>query len=227
MSTNFPTSLDTLTNPASGDPLNNPSHSAQHANVNDAIEAIEAKVGITGVGFNPASAAAAASVVLHEDTDNGTNKITVTAPSAVASDKVLTLPDASGTLALLETVYPVGSIYINAAVDTNPATLLGFGTWAAFGAGKVMVGQDTGDTNFDVLEETGGEKTHLLTSSESGVPAHSHYIGAAVAGANVGGTPFAGTTNTVSSANNTAANAASAHNNLQPYIVVKMWKRTA
>jgi hypothetical protein len=47
MATNFPTSLDTLVNPASGDNVNSPSHAAQHANANDAIEALEAKVGIT------------------------------------------------------------------------------------------------------------------------------------------------------------------------------------
>jgi len=46
MATNFPTSLDALTNPASGDALSSPSHSAQHANANDAIEALQAKVGI-------------------------------------------------------------------------------------------------------------------------------------------------------------------------------------
>ena len=46
MATNFPTSLDTLTNPTSSDSLNSPSHSAQHANVNDAVEALQAKVGI-------------------------------------------------------------------------------------------------------------------------------------------------------------------------------------
>lgn len=46
MATNFPTSLDSLTNPASGDSLANPSHSAQHTNANDAIEAIQAKIGI-------------------------------------------------------------------------------------------------------------------------------------------------------------------------------------
>jgi hypothetical protein len=45
MATNFPTSLDTLTNPSSSDSLNSPSHSAQHANSNDAIEALQAKVG--------------------------------------------------------------------------------------------------------------------------------------------------------------------------------------
>jgi hypothetical protein len=48
MATNFPTSLDSLTNPASGDSLSSPSHSAQHANVNDAVEALQAKVGVDG-----------------------------------------------------------------------------------------------------------------------------------------------------------------------------------
>ena len=41
MATNFPNSVDVLTNPVSNDSLNSPSHSAQHANANDAIEAIE------------------------------------------------------------------------------------------------------------------------------------------------------------------------------------------
>lgn len=48
MPTNFPTSLDSLTNPLSTDTLNNPSHSGQHANANDAIEALQAKVGVNG-----------------------------------------------------------------------------------------------------------------------------------------------------------------------------------
>ena len=48
MSTSFPSGLDALSNPSSTDKLNNPSHSAQHANANDALEAIEAKVGIDG-----------------------------------------------------------------------------------------------------------------------------------------------------------------------------------
>lgn len=48
MATNFPTTLDALTNPTSSDPLTNPSHADQHANANDAIEAIQAKVGVNG-----------------------------------------------------------------------------------------------------------------------------------------------------------------------------------
>jgi hypothetical protein len=46
MATNFPTSLDNLTNPASTNELDAPSHSQQHADANDAIEALETKVGI-------------------------------------------------------------------------------------------------------------------------------------------------------------------------------------
>ena len=67
---------------------------------------------------------------------------------------------------IFDKIYPVGSIYINATNNTNPATLLGFGTWVAFGAGKVPVGIDSSDTDFDVAEETGGAKTHTLTESE-------------------------------------------------------------
>ena len=48
MATSFPASLDTLTNPTSGDSLNSPSHSGQHADANDAIEALQAKVGVDG-----------------------------------------------------------------------------------------------------------------------------------------------------------------------------------
>ena len=48
MATNFPNSLDTLTNPNSTDSLSNPSHSEQHINLNDAVEAIEAKIGANG-----------------------------------------------------------------------------------------------------------------------------------------------------------------------------------
>jgi hypothetical protein len=129
---------------------------------------------------------------------------------------------------LLKLVYPVGSIYINASVDTNPATLLGFGTWTAFGAGRVMVGQDTSDVQFDVLEETGGAKTHLLTGAESGIQSHVHNVPVNSGGAGYG---VAATQPMQQSTINTSAvpntNAVTAHNNLQPYITVKMWKRTA
>ena len=60
--------------------------------------------------------------------------------------------------ALLAMRLPVGSLHVT--VDpTNPATTLGYGTWAAFGTGRVIVGVDVGDADFDTVEETGGSKT--------------------------------------------------------------------
>ena len=74
---------------------------------------------------------------------------------------------------VLDTVWPIGSVFI-AVVSTNPATLLGGGTWSAFGAGRVMVGLDSSDTDFDTVEETGGAKTVTLTAAQSGLPQHTH-----------------------------------------------------
>lgn len=67
--------------------------------------------------------------------------------------------------------WPVGSIFIS-AVTTNPNTLLGYGTWVAFSTGTMLVGIDSTQTEFDTLLETGGSKTHTLTTTE--IPAHTH-----------------------------------------------------
>ena len=133
----------------------------------------------------------------------------------------------------IESAYPVGSIYMNATNATNPATLLGFGTWVAFGAGRVPVGINSGDTDFDTAEETGGAKTHTLTESE--MPAHTHrpMNGSGGSETNPLGsdTGFSGMdsrTNFISATNLIEeTGGGQAHNNLQPYIVVHMWKRTA
>lgn len=122
---------------------------------------------------------------------------------------------------LASTLYPVGSIYINASVSTNPGTLLGFGTWTAYGAGRVIVGLDSGQTEFDTLDETGGAKTHTLTEAE--MPAHTHTISH-----QAGDQDGSGSNGSISGSSSTGSTGGgSAHNNLQPYIVAYMWKRTA
>jgi hypothetical protein len=151
--------------------------------------------------------------------------------------------------ASLAAVYPVGSIYINAGVSTNPATLLGFGTWTAFGAGRVMVGLNASDALFDTLEETGGSKdaivvTHAHTTSTTVTdPQHQHAASSGNfltetgsgsyayggAGANISvvtNTANASTGISVSTTINTSGDPGT-NANLQPYIAVAMWKRTA
>lgn len=139
--------------------------------------------------------------------------------------------------------FPVGGIFIS-VVDTNPATLLGYGTWAAFGTGRTLVGIDAGQTEFDVVEETGGAKTHTLALTEIPVHthvqnAHNHVIRSQTATTGSATSYEHGTLDTSSTeaeatevtdnatAVNQDAGGGLAHNNLQPYIVVYMWKRTA
>lgn len=128
--------------------------------------------------------------------------------------------------------YPVGSVYTS-VVATNPNSLLGVGTWAAFGAGRVLVGINASDSDFNTVEEVGGAKTdsHTLTLNE--IPSHVH-----------GYTGIQGTGNPDGSSDSVAAGqptsyprqteldyegggAAHSHDIVQPYIVVYFWKRTA
>jgi microcystin-dependent protein len=115
--------------------------------------------------------------------------------------------------------------------------------------GSVAVGRDSGQTEFDALGETGGAKSVTLTSAQSGVPAHSHGASSGIESANHvhytynsgyfssglggGGSPvpyyesYVATsgvsqnhTHSITVNNNTAADASSAHTNLQPYVVL-------
>lgn len=172
---------------------------------------------------------------------NGTTKGTFTANQSTAStvnietiyadDQIVTTPiDWSN---ILSHFYPVGSIYMSATLSTAAAVseALG-GTWVAWGAGRVPVGVDTSDADFDTAEETGGEKKHALTTQE--MPPHSHATKSVDAGAGsqgkANGTYYQGgwwgnydSTTTTGGASGTVV----AHNNLQPYITCYMYKRTA
>lgn len=123
---------------------------------------------------------------------------------------------------LLSICYPVGSIKMSIS-SANPSTYIG-GTWTAWGSGRVPVGINTSDNNFKTIEKIGGSSTHTLSVEE--MPSHTHSINftnTGTSGSNQsriggGGTQFFDTQ---------ARGANKAHNNLQPYIVCYMWKRTA
>ena len=164
---------------------------------------------------------------------------TPTAPTAAVGTNTTQIATAALVFATLQAVYPVGSVYINASSTTNPATLLGFGTWTAFGTGRVLVGQDTGDTSFDVLEETGGSKDAVVVSHTHTDSGHTHAYSGNVSPSNTFqysggggtsgiGTPYnAGSTTSSGTANISTTGVSGTNANLQPYVVVKMWKRTA
>ena len=138
----------------------------------------------------------------------------------------------------LDAVYPVGSIYMSVK-STNPGTLFG-GTWAAIAQGRCLVGVDSSDSDFNASEKTGGEKKHTLTVAE--MPSHNHGIttwhnandivwGNGVrdnfAFSNVAteGDGTSQSTDNWHGINYRGGN--SAHNNLQPYFCVYIFKRTA
>jgi hypothetical protein len=143
-------------------------------------------------------------------------------------------------------LYPVGSLYYNSSVTTNPATLLGFGTWTAFGAGRVPVGYNASNALFDALEETGGSAdaitvshthTATTTSTDSG---HTHTLTsnawAASGGGRVSGSAYnfgdqvggtnSSTANITSTTTVASAGSSGTNANYPPYITVAVWKRT-
>jgi hypothetical protein len=166
---------------------------------------------------------------------------TPTAPTASAGTSTTQLATTAFVTAALSAAYPVGSIYINAGSSSNPNTLLGFGTWTAFGAGKVLVGLNSSDTMFDTLEETGGSKdsivvshTHTATVADPG-HAHNYAYGPyntagpySIDGSPTNTNAFTTTTaNTGITVTNASTGSSGTNANVQPYIVVNMWKRTA
>lgn len=166
---------------------------------------------------------------------NGTSVQTFTAnqsTNTTANIETIYSVDVSSTqpvdwTTILNKFHPVGSIYMSATLSTAAQVEAAIGgTWVAWGAGRVPVGVDTNDADFDTAEETGGEKTHTLTIQE--MPSHSHDVRGNLK--NQGsGTQFrelgreGGTNNGTSE----PAGGGQAHNNLQPYITCYMYKRTA
>ena len=146
---------------------------------------------------------------------------------------------------IIDTIYPVGSIYVSETDSTATAVqnrFKNFGkdtTWVAYGAGKVLVGSGTGtDSNgktqsFSVLNngQNLGEYNHKLTVQE--MPSHNHaqYI---LSNPDTGS--FSGRKDYAGDYSNMSAYAQGVptgyaggdnyHNNIQPYITVYRYKRT-
>ena len=135
-----------------------------------------------------------------------------------------------GIADLYNAIFPIGQIVIKGD-NEDYSNWLGF-TWERTAVGKVLVGLDSTDTDFNTIGKTGGKKTHTLTIDE--MPSHTHNLYDAAGGsiqfpaytAKDNGTTGATTTNGYASLTGISGSS-QPHNNLQPYQVVAYWKRIA
>lgn len=205
---------------------------------------------VKGTEINTEFANIAIAVATKADLASPTFTGTPAAPTASAgnnSTQISTTAYVDAAVAAAKAaLFPVGAIY-TAVVSTNPGTLLGFGTWVAFGAGRVMVGYDSSNALFDTAEETGGSAdaitvshTHTATSTVTD-PGHTHNIqhdndsdsaGSYISGASnmspqVQWATDSATTGISVSTSISTTGSSGTNANYQPYITVYMWKRTA
>lgn len=125
----------------------------------------------------------------------------------------------------------IGMVIMSTALTTAAAVAAIYGgTWVAWGTGRTPVGVDTGQTEFNTVEKTGGTKTETLTANQ--MPTHSHayqtqteYVGHGWTGS-YGALRANAPAYTTWDERTDSQGGGQAHNNLAPYITTYMWKRT-
>ncbi len=147
---------------------------------------------------------------------------------------------------LIDMIYPVGSIYISVN-NVSPQVFFG-GKWEVFASGRTLVGVDTSQTEFNSVSKTGGAKTHTLTVAQ--MPQHeghmydnfngngyvdrngdtnSYYLNSTGASGygKYENRPYKVVSGNEMVMQGYTRGGGQAHNNLQPYVTVYMWKRTS
>lgn len=131
--------------------------------------------------------------------------------------------------------WAVGDIFITTN-NINPQERFG-GTWERFAKGKTLVGFDDSDTDFNTVNKTGGEKAHTLSLNE--MPSHNHAVARSGSGTLYNGGFQYATSNIIpilqgayatsnyKVGNSSIEGGSQPHNNLQPYITVYFWRKTA
>lgn len=239
----FPLTSPTINLADAGDTLQQAGHTQLHNSIRQEVIAIAAKVGIDGdttqtshdyklstiSGADKAASKATVDSLDYYTTSEIDTKIATAVADAVAQSK--------------EEQNPVGSLYYNADNGTNPATLLGFGTWELYGSGRVLVGLDSTDTDFDTAGETGGAKTADVNHKHNtafGWDGNNFYAAATSSGGNPLYSSQVITVNRSTFGQGSLPSAAArlAYTDfmregvtnpsvVQPYITVYIWKRTA
>ena len=183
---------------------------------------------VSGGDFNTEFLAAKTAINSKADLANTSQVVTAaTASAGTNTNQVATTAFVTAALAATP-AYPVGAIFTTVTPYANSAAVVaavGGTTWTVFGSGRVPVGVDTGDSNFNTIEKTGGASTHTLSVAE--LPAHTHSYDKQVTSTDaISIHDIVRTTGGNTGATTGSTGSGSAHNNLQPYITVYMWKRT-
>jgi hypothetical protein len=193
--------------------------------------------------FNNIATAIATKADLASPTFTGTPSLPTgtTAVTQSSTDNSTKLATTAFVQAVAQVLFPIGAIY-TATVSTNPGTLLGFGTWTAFGAGRVLIGAGTGGGGTYTAGATSGSKdaipvshTHTATVTDAG---HSHQVdsgnartlqtgGVGLSDDGTGTTNATGTSTTGISVAISTTGSSGTDANMPPYVVVYMWQRTA
>lgn len=222
-STNFATK-DTLT---SGDPLKIVKGTEINTEFDNIATAVATKADLTSPTFTGTPTLPTGTTGVTQSSSDDTTKLATTAFVQDVADVIKSA------------LFPVGVIY-TATVSTNPATLIGFGTWTAFGAGRVLIGNGGGFT----AGATGGSADAVVVSHNHTAtttitdPGHAHTLGFFTVGGTASDGMFSSASSTVVTTNsattgitasttNTATGVSGTNANLQPYVVVYMWQRTA
>ena len=166
--------------------------------------------------MDPADVAGAAALG-STGSDEGLVKLSIDTPRAILIDTINRLMNR------VMKQQPLGSLYFNATTSENPGKLLGYGTWERYGKGRMFVSLDETQTEFDTLGETGGQKTvqahtHTITS----VYDDANYNTGTIPPNNLPSIPYdGGSTQRTQTTNSTGSGV----NNMNPYIVVYVWRR--
>ena len=202
---------------------------------------------IKGSEIDAEYTAIASAVASKADINSPTFTGTPTLPAGTIATTVADNTDSSTKIAttafvqsvktlVLQSVFPVGAIYTSYNVSTDPATVLGFGTWSAI-EGKVLAAYQSGDTDFGTAGGTGGSKDAVVVQHNHGItdPGHNHTVTTSststIASGNAVPLNYLYTTRTTSTSttgitiNNEGVSGTG--KNLQPYVTVHMWRRTA
>ena len=188
------------------------------------VEAADIGTGAEGVPILGAQTEDGGPELVYTDEDDNDVQITKDGYlDATSLGGVYPAANLAALATMMALIYPVG-IVITLGVATDPADLLGIGTWAAI-EGKVIVGKAAAGT-FNTLDGTGGAETVTLDTTM--MPAHTHTVGTTTN--NQGGASDDVTEANVAGAGSVTTSSTGdggAHANLQPYIVKYVWQRTA